>query len=974
MCFGVPQAMQKLTDRNFIVQLAGNEEDCVFDVPANEAKGGPAAYYAIALTCGSRSLQEELDRKQGMSVHIAGARFRNVVQAVSYMHDNEWAHLDLKPANIVLFDSELQHNMKLIDLDSSCNLTDETQAVRAFTPEFCPPEVAKMVKPATEGNPAAIPVELVEHVKPHSSMDIWSLGCIFYQMIMGEVLFDKLVPQGTPEQTIRDRLGKLGSISQKIIDRVLSQIKGLEGEEGYGANARSLLEYMLKRGLNNVMSAVQKVEQKVTDQGEKIVREVLSLRDQLHAHTRMVRELADFEYPRTFVILPEGKKDPKAWFKEAVNWFTDLSEPKSGSWLDVCTKKVFRLYLVCELSGELQEEGFQFDMTRDWVKKLLPAMKASFKLLWLVNSTLKVGKAFAPAMFTVDGVSDDTMNRLKQYLLHMDEEDDFTEAGLTDSGDGQTRSLVLWASPSAIGRVMELSRLATAQLDACRNGITLTIAASPAAPADTPPPGKGPGGGAGRQQQQEEQPQQQYFVQKRVLRQILEAYRAKQVGSSQAMSELLEQAADEAAVEGQQPAAGRKLPSPMMPPPTASGDGAPPTTAAGSDTPVSLLDADLEQLMEAVCIPQRDGSFPRLADCGPVWPKANAPAGDDAVYFLPMAAITLPLAGRHSLPLTLLSCFHGGGEQQKAEKRLYYLNVQVQGPIGLPPPAASAKSSSSSTAASREVHVGLQLPAGSPAGLPNRAISLHPVDHTGAAHDEPHRHPLAPMALAAMRVENAVYSESLLISKYCSWESVVDSVLRTLRACCDMAAEESNHAATADEQAAASTRLPLPSSLAAVDFGQLIEEVGKRKEQKTKDDEQKKKEEEKKREEEEKRVVEQRTKEEAEKQREEGLKQKDEEVLASEEGLKVKAEEVQNREAEVLKREEEMEKREAEVKKREAEVKKVNVEVQKEKEEVQKRAEEVQKREGEVQKVKVEVQKREEKFAYKLLTCFAFRG
>ncbi|KXZ48925.1 hypothetical protein GPECTOR_24g214 [Gonium pectorale] len=632
------EALKKLLDRKYIVQLAGSEEECVFDVPTDEAKGTPA-FYALALTCGSRSLQEELDRKETMSVHIAGARFRNVVEAVSYMHGKKWAHLDLKPANIVLFDSELQHNMKLIDLDSSCNLRDETQVVR------------------------------------------------------------------------------------------------------------------------------------------------------------------------------------------------DLGDKKLGSWRDD-SKKGFRLYLVCELSGELQGDGFQIDMAMDWVKKVLPAMKAGFKLVWLVSSTLKVGKAFSPAMLT--GVDDKTLDAVKQYLLRADK-DQLKEAGLTGmEGGSQARSLVLWASQSAINRVKELSLRAADQLDACRNGINITIAASPAAPATTTAENGLMGSG---QQQPQQEPQPQEYVQKRVLRQILETFQAQQVDCWQAMAKLLEQAGlDDEAVAGdgqqqqQQQQAARTLPCPMVPLPMASGVSPPAADSSSSPPPVSLLDADLDQLMKTVCIPQLDGSFPRLADCDHVWPKSDVP-GDDVVYFLPMAAITLPLAGCHSLPLTLLSCFGSGGEQQEAEKRSFYLTTQVQGPVGISP-AASATSSSSSTAASHEVHVGLQLPAGSPAGLPNRAISLHPVDYTGAAHDEPHRHPLAPMALAAMCVEGAVYSASLF-SKYCNPESVevlYDRILKTLRACFKMAAEEAT-------QALGEQQVPLRSSLAAanlVNFGQLIEEVGKRKKQKMK--------------------------------------------------------------------------------------------------------------------------------------------
>ena len=100
------------------------------------------------------------------SQHLIRIRawFGCLATAVHYLHDNQIRHRDIKPANILvhglnilLVDFELALDWK--DLDQST-----TTAPCGRTPQYAPPEVINLRK-------------------CNSTSDIWSLGCVFLEMV-----------------------------------------------------------------------------------------------------------------------------------------------------------------------------------------------------------------------------------------------------------------------------------------------------------------------------------------------------------------------------------------------------------------------------------------------------------------------------------------------------------------------------------------------------------------------------------------------------------------------------------------------------------------------------------------------------------------------------------------------------------------------------------------------------------------------
>ena len=91
--------------------------------------------------------------------------FPQILDALTEIHSKDILHLDIKPANIMIDDS---NNIKLIDFGASKQLTSEGTALTgfAFTPGYAPPELSGMI---------------FNHFGPWT--DLYSLGATLYNLL-----------------------------------------------------------------------------------------------------------------------------------------------------------------------------------------------------------------------------------------------------------------------------------------------------------------------------------------------------------------------------------------------------------------------------------------------------------------------------------------------------------------------------------------------------------------------------------------------------------------------------------------------------------------------------------------------------------------------------------------------------------------------------------------------------------------------
>ena len=105
--------------------------------------------------------------------------FKQMLQAVQVIHEEKIVHSDLKPANFVLVKGQL----KLIDFGIANAIANDTTNIQRDhqigTVNYMSPEAIEL----PEGR---------ERLKLGRPSDVWSLGCILYQMVYGRPPFQHL--------------------------------------------------------------------------------------------------------------------------------------------------------------------------------------------------------------------------------------------------------------------------------------------------------------------------------------------------------------------------------------------------------------------------------------------------------------------------------------------------------------------------------------------------------------------------------------------------------------------------------------------------------------------------------------------------------------------------------------------------------------------------------------------------------------
>ena len=158
----------------------------VFD--SGEAQG--FLYYVMPFVAGE-SLRSRLARQGQLPVDDAVAIAREVANALAYAHAQGVVHRDIKPENILLTEGHA--------------LVADFGIARALSTVRSDPEDAATVAGLILGTPLYMsPEQASGHWQLDGRSDIYSLGCVLFEMLAGEPPFTGPTPQAVAAQHAQD--------------------------------------------------------------------------------------------------------------------------------------------------------------------------------------------------------------------------------------------------------------------------------------------------------------------------------------------------------------------------------------------------------------------------------------------------------------------------------------------------------------------------------------------------------------------------------------------------------------------------------------------------------------------------------------------------------------------------------------------------------------------------------------------------
>jgi serine/threonine-protein kinase len=148
-------------------------------LPLHDSGEADGLLFYVMPAVEGESLEERLEREHQLPVDEAVRIATNVAEALDYAHRHGVIHRDIKPANILLLDGKpviSDFGIALAVTSGGAGRLTET-GLSLGTPHYMSPEQA-----TGDGN-----------VGP--ATDIWALGCVLYEMLVGEPPYVASTPQ-----------------------------------------------------------------------------------------------------------------------------------------------------------------------------------------------------------------------------------------------------------------------------------------------------------------------------------------------------------------------------------------------------------------------------------------------------------------------------------------------------------------------------------------------------------------------------------------------------------------------------------------------------------------------------------------------------------------------------------------------------------------------------------------------------------
>lgn len=125
--------------------------------------------YIVMEYCQGKDLQKKLDEEGEFSEFQAATVIYKLIEGLNHIHNVHVVHRDLKPENIII---DPDGQPKIIDFGLSTDTQNGTKHLKTYV-----------------GSKCYMAPEIIENIGHSSTVDMWSIGIIIYQMLSGSFPF-----------------------------------------------------------------------------------------------------------------------------------------------------------------------------------------------------------------------------------------------------------------------------------------------------------------------------------------------------------------------------------------------------------------------------------------------------------------------------------------------------------------------------------------------------------------------------------------------------------------------------------------------------------------------------------------------------------------------------------------------------------------------------------------------------------------
>ncbi|RNA28243.1 hypothetical protein BpHYR1_003956 [Brachionus plicatilis] len=183
-------------------------------------------YFGLSY-CSNGDLLQHIQKNGHLTLEKSQFFTAEIVDALEFMHGKKIIHRDLKPENILL---DEHFHIKITDFGSARIIDDPLEQKQLQ--EGNTSLVRR--KNSFVGTAQFVSPEILNGKEPHIGTDLWSLGCIIYQLLSGKHLFT-------------------GNHEYDIFQKVVKQDFSIK--EDFDVNAKDLIQKLVVKDPNQRLGA-----------------------------------------------------------------------------------------------------------------------------------------------------------------------------------------------------------------------------------------------------------------------------------------------------------------------------------------------------------------------------------------------------------------------------------------------------------------------------------------------------------------------------------------------------------------------------------------------------------------------------------------------------------------------------------------------------------------------------------------------